>query len=310
MNGANASANVMKIHVRNNITSILWFLFLLFQASCSGDKQMNLSGRLIYANGGTNISSIDLQTLKEEVLYYGHPSSLTYLTRTIADKFLFTDCHGLRDPNCLLKEFDIISGTVKTLRTGIMPTYVARSDSVFFYDAAKDDGEKWLFVGQREALDNARKVTKAPAALVLPNGLLYELAAPVVEVSPNEVALVGEDEGLWIYQISQSRLIPTEIKYSFPRAWRSQMGQLICYDWQAKEFYQIDLKTKNTEKLPLLKGARGPVYIPKYDTLIYGKTRLHWLISEMPEIFAYSFSTGEKVKLQSPATMSSGIWFE
>lgn len=292
---------------------LLWLLLLLPFVSCRLRGEANLSGRLIYTNGGKYIDALDLDALTREILYEGQYDGINIqsITKIAAGKFLFSECDGLRKPHCLLKEFEVAAGTAKTLRPGRMPVYVAQSGSVFFYDSSsKDAGEEWLFVAERNALDTARRIAKAPTAKLLPNGLSYELETPVVEISPDEIVFVGEDRQLWIYQISTSRLTPTGVHNARPKVWRSWTQQLICYDWESEEAYQIDLKTKRTEKLPFLKKAWGIVYIPHTDTLMYSESRLYLFISETSDIWAYKFGTGERVKVQPHVAMATGIWLE
>lgn len=288
----------------------LWFLFLLTPTGCSMGEHVELSGDLIYTGRGKDIGLIDLDSMEYQVIYEGmhHGTTITRLTKVTADKFIFEECPVTEA--CVLKEFDMSSRTSKTLRTGRMPTYVAESNKVFFYDSSKDDKKEWLFVSDWGAMDTARKVAKAPAPKVLPNGLRYPLMTPAIQISADAVALVGEDEQLWVYHISESKLEPTGIKHSFPKVWRSQTQQLICYDWELKEYYQIDLKTRRSDKLPQLKGTFGHTYIPKHDALVFGEASLHFLISERYDIYAYSFEKRKRVKLRSHASISSGFWLE
>jgi hypothetical protein len=160
-----------------------------------------------------------------------------------------------------------------------------------------------------DTLDSVRKVAKAPRIHENPNGFPYSWIAPVIQVSPDEVVFVGEDDAVWMYQISQSRMMPTGIRNALPEFWRSQTKQLVCYNWESKEFFQVDLKSKHSEKIPHFKRSYfGFVYIPKHDAVVFGTSRLYFLVSERFEIFAYSFSSGEKVKLLSRNSISRGIW--
>lgn len=288
----------------------LWFLFLLTPTGCSMGEHVDLSGRLIYSGGGKDIEIINLDSMESGTIYEDihNGTTITRLTKVTPDKFIFEECPVTEA--CVLKEFDISSRTSKTLCTGRMPTYVPESKTLFFYDYSKDNKEKWLFVSDLGAMDDARKVAKAPADKVLPNGLRYPLMTPVIQISADEVALVGEDEQLWIYQISESNLKPTGIKHSFPEIWRSQTQQLIYYDWESKEYHQIDWKTKRSEKLPQIDDAFGLTYIPKHDALVFGEGSLHFLISERYDIYAYSFENKKKVKLRSHASIWSGFWLE
>lgn len=288
----------------------LWFLFLLIPSGCSMGEHLDLSGRLIYSSGGKVIRVSDLDSMEFQTIYESihNVASIERITRVTPDKFIFEECPVTEA--CVLKEFDMSSRKSKTLRTGRMPTYVSESNKLFFYDYAKDNKEKWLFISDLAIMDTPRKVAKAPADKVLPNGLRYPLMTPVVQTSADEVALVGEDEQLWIYQISESKLEPTGIKHNSPEIWRSKTQQLICYDWELKEYYQIDLKTKVIEKLPQLEGTSGLTYLPRHDALVFGEASLHMLISERYDIYVYSFENKKREKLRSHASIWSGFWLE
>lgn len=287
-----------------------WFLFLFTFTGCNMGEHVNLSGYLIYSGGGKRIEVIDLDSMESHVLYESthNVASIEKLTKVTSNKFMFEE--GPITEPFTIKEYDMKNRASVTLRKGRLPTYIPESNNVFFYDYSKDSKEKWLFVSVLDAMGTARKVTKAPLPKRLPNGILYSLLTPVVQISPDEVALVGDDEQLWIYQISESNLKPTGIKHSFPKMWRSQTQQLICYDWELNEYYQVDLKTKQREELPQLKGFHGLTYIPKHDVLVFEKGGWQFPIAERHDIYAYSFKNQKRVKLKSHASISSGIWFE
>ena len=271
-------------------------------------EQMNPSGRLIYSAGDSKIVLLDLGLRKSEVIYDRSPdvALIERLTKVSDDKFLFQECPITE--TCMLKEFDLITKNITTLRKGKMPTYVAKANKLFFYSLTHDTNEKWLFVASLDASSTSVKVAKAPPRVQLPNGLLSDREAPALEISPDQVLFVGEDYHLWIYQIPQSTLRPTGIAHSLPVAWRSLTQDLICYDWDAKAYYQINLETKQTRPLPQYESAFGLLYIPQLDTLVYAKTRLYLFVSERYDIFAYEFSHDKEIKLQSNAGMATGIW--
>ena len=273
---------------------------------------MHLTGRLVYSRGGNDIQMLDFGTMERETVYEGAyvGIGINHLTKLTENTFVFEDCHGTRDPNCLLKEFDMDHRSVNTLRSGRMPSYLAGSNSLFFYDSLGDKGEQWLFVAGKDTVDTASQVAKAPPEHVSSMGMTYSRMAPAVQISPDEVAFLGDEEEIWTYKISQARLASTEIEHCKPIAWRKETQHLFCWDWESKYFSQVDLKTKRAEKLSQLGDAYSLVYLPKHDALIYGKGRLRFFISETSDIFAYSFGNGKTVRLLKDAYITSGVRFD
>ncbi len=292
----------------------MFFLCLFFLDSVFSNKvahASDLSGKLIYANGTNIIRSLDLSTLKHEILHkepFGiFINNLSKITET---RFIYQDCDGTRKPGCLLQEFDIENKSVKTWRSGHIPTYVKESNSIFFYESAPDTGEEWLFVVNLEAIGNAKKVMRAPSTHKTQNGIPYSYKGPVVQISPDQVIFVGEDDGIWIYQISNSKLISTDIKNIRPIFWLDKTKELIGYNWESKGIVRYDLKSKRIEQLPQFKASSGFVYIPNYDTVISWEGRLHFFISERFDIFSYHLGSGERMKIVPNHHISSGIWFQ
>ena len=273
-------------------------------------EHLNLSGYLIYTGGTKNIKALDLRTMETETLYESIHNVALFprITKITDNKFIFDEFPITE--NHFLKEFDIKSKIATNLREGHLPTYIPESNNVFFYDTLKDSKEKWLYVSTLDAIGTARRVTKAPKPRKLPNGISYRLLAPVIQISSDEVVLVGEDKQLWIYNISESDLRKTGIINCFPKIWRNKTQQLICYDWELREYCQINLKTKHREELPQLKGTFDIIFIPKYDTLLYGKARVHFLISERYDVYAYNITNKKEIKFKSHTFLGSAIWVE
>jgi len=194
------------------------------------------------------------------------------------------------------------------MRSGRLPTYIPESKTVLFYDVDEKSGGTWLHIVDMKTPDISHKIAKAPADIILPNGLPYPLVTQPLQISGDKIIFVGYDQNLWIYQIKSSRLTPTNIKKCAPQVWRSRSQQLVCYDWESQEFYQTTL-AGHAEKFPQLKGAYGLVYIPSDDVIVYGKARLKMLVSEAHDIFAYSFITKMQVKVRTNSNITSGIWF-
>lgn len=272
-------------------------------------ETIKLSGQLVYSAGGNDISLIELNNLTHSNLGSFATDSINNFTRLSANAVIFEDCDGLREPNCLLKEFDSRTKSLNTLRSGQLPTYVPESKVILFYEQDEVSREGWLHIADIKTPSTSRKIAKAPSSPDLKIGWFYYVR-PVIQISPNNVLLVGEDFQLWNYDISLSVLNPIGIKNCLPQFIRSNTQQLICYDAKTQGVYQIDLNSQRVELLPQLKGAHGFVYIPKYDTVIYGKTRLYMLMFETSDIWAYDFGKQEKVKIQSKADIASGVWLE
>lgn len=291
--------------VKSRITLLLFLIPVL--ASCDLTKKMNISGELVYTHGGKDIESISLESKTPSAIYRSieNVATIAHLTKVTDTEFVFEECSGMGD--CSLKEFNLKTRSAKTLRSGIKPTYIPESNSLFYYNVPGSDIENWLFVVDKNTLTSPRKVAKAPPSNDSKIGWFYYVT-PVVQSSPNTVLLVGEDMQLLSYDISQSILNPTGIKNCLPQFIRSNTQQLICIDTKSWDIYEIDLNSRHVELLSQLKGAHGFVYIPKYDTVIYGKTRLYRLMSETSDMWAYNFSTQEKVKIQSNSDIGGGFW--
>lgn len=277
-------------------------LLLLFVVTCSDGEAMDLRGRLIYSSGGNAIEALNLQSLKTEVLYRGEPgASIARLTKITEQQFLFDECSG----RCTLKLFDMQRRATTDVGEGYMPTYVRKESKILFY--AGSGNEKWLLIAPINDLQSSRKVAKAPPTIALPNGLSYSPEKPPVEMSPDEVVLVGEDYHLWIYHVAEAKLTRTNVARCFPVMWRERSHDLICWDWDAKQYSKVNLATAQREQLPQYEDASDLVYLPELDVLVYGKARLHLLISERHDMFVAPFTGGKERKLRSHATISSGF---
>ena len=276
-------------------------------SSCNIHNGMNLTGKLVYSGGSSEIKTVDLASLASATLYKSphNVALIAHLTKVTPDLILFDECPVTE--SCVIKELNLSNGETKTLHTGQMPIYVAEHDCLFFYDRSEYQNDNALLMAKRNEIAARHKVANMPPPKRLPNGNLLPVATPAIQISQDEVVFVGEDHQLWIYRISESTLFPTEVKDCLPQVWRNQTQELLCYDWNSWELYAIDLQTKQKKVMSFLKRAHGLLYVPEDDLLIYGKSRLYFLISETSDIFAYSFATSERVKLRPHAHISSGI---
>lgn len=276
---------------------------------CYSNNAMELAGGLIYSSGANDIEFLNLDSKKSFVIYKSahNVAIIDHLMKIKDKRFMFEECSGTGP--CLIKEFNTGNGMEKAIRQGIYPTYIAENDSIFFYNTPERNKENWLFISDRGGTGEPLKIIKAPISDD-PRIDWWYLVTPVVKISSDEVVLVGEDRQLWIYQMSKSVLTPTGITKCLPQFFRNRARQLVCYHHDTWDIYQIDLKTKQTEQLSKLEGAHGLVYIPEHDVVIYGKDRLHFLISETSDIFAYSFSTGKNTGIRPRAYVASGFWID
>ncbi len=284
-------------------------LFCLLQhPGTSIPKDMTLSGRLIYSSGGNRLNSIELRTMKFSTLSPNQTDSIDHLTVVSKEVFIYQDCDGSRDPNCLLRQYDVGSGTSKALRSGYLPRYISETKTLLFYELDKATGQKWLCSAHIESPNIFKRIAKGPTDLVLPNGLKYPLVAQPVQISADEVLFVGDDRALWTYRLSDSMLTSTGIKGKVPLAWRERTQHLISYDSNVRNVQQISLSTGVSKNLPNLKGTHGLVYLPDSDSLIYSKPRISIRGTEASDIFSYRFDNHQETKLRANSHLSSGVW--
>lgn len=294
------------------IKIIFTFLFITFIYIFFGgieSDSMKLSGRLVYSSGKNQIDLIKLDGFGiDGVGQFSSDDYINYFTLLSDGQILFENCAWNRKQNCLLMKFDMDAKKTSFLRSGYLPTYISEAQAILFYDLDEKSGQKWLYIADLKNPFISKKIAKAPADKILPNGLNYPLATQPVQISNDEIIFVGEDSALWIFQISSAKLRSTGIKESIPRLWRKRTQQLICYDLKTQEFYQISLMTGDIEKLPQLKGAYGLVYLPNDDAIIYGKSHANMLISEKYDMFVYRFDTKKEIKSRDDVFISSGLW--
>lgn len=301
MNKFNCKINIIFI-------SVFIICIFIFFGGIESDS-MKLSGRIVYSSGTNQIDLIKLDGFGVDNV--GQVSSgeyIDYFTLLSDGLILFENCAWNRKQNCILMKFDIDTKRASVLRSGYLPTYILEAQALLFYDLDEKSGQKWLYIADLKNPFISKKIAKAPAERILPNGLKYSLTTQPVQISNDEFVFVGEDSALWIFQISSAKLRSTGIKESIPRLWRKRTQHLICYDLKTKEFYQISLMTGHIEKLPQLKGAYGLVYLPNDDAIIYGKSHLNMLISEKYDMFAYHFDSKKEIKLRDNISISSGLW--
>ena len=288
----------------------LTLLYGALMVGAAGSTEPKLDGCLVYANRGKDITSVDLEDLKDQTKYEGRSAnvSIEYLTQISPVEFIFDECDALASPNCRLREFDLVRKSVNTLRSGRMPTYVSEVDSVFFYDLSDDDGAQWLYLSKRQSMNTATKIVKAPGRVTLPNGLKFRPWHPVVQVSPSEVVFMGEGQDLWIYNIANNQKRELGVKNKSPEIWIGNSQELIAWDWETKGYYQIDLKIKEVGKISALNRAhKGLVYLPKQDAILFSRSRADMSRSETSDIFMHDLRSKQTKKLVSNKLMSSGF---
>jgi len=290
----------------NDFLKILLFAVVPL-TSCTADENMNIEGRLIYIVRGGNVGAITFSA--SEYIFSSFyesegVSAINHLTRENDNALLFDEC--IRG-KCSIKRFSLKTRQVTLLRSGSLPSYISNHDKLFFYDRASD-GVSWLFEASLGDIKNATKIAKEPEWKTLPNGIRQSVTTPVIHISNDEVTFVGKDEQLWLYNIANTKLASMNIKGCRPILWMDKRNQLLCSDWDTWDTFFLDLKTKNKEEMPDLKGAYGFVYVPSSDALIYGRTRSRLLVGEAYDIFLYSFADKEEKRIKDNAHFSGGVW--
>ena len=277
---------------------------------CDADESVNINGQLIYTDGGSSVNAISWGSsgCRFSSLYKNEEiSAIDHLTRVNSDAVLFGECNVMGD--CVIRRYSLDAKQGGVIRTGRMPSYISNHDKLFFYDESFD-GKKWLFMAPLGDVKNAEKIFEEPKWMTLPSGINQSVAMPVTQISNDEVIFVGEDRQLWLYDITNSELVPMDIGDCRPILWRNDRDQLLCSDWDTWDMFLLDIRSKGKVDLPGLKGAYGFVYIPSSDALIYGRTRSRFVVGEAYDIFFYSFSNQKEKRIKKDFHLAGGVWIE
>lgn len=286
--------------------AILVFLGIL---GCSTNGDIELTGQLIYTGGGNKVKSLNLNRAESDpvVLYESRSdvAAIGHLARIDNNSFLFDMCPVTEE--CVIKHYDLNSGRERTIRRGRLPTYDPHKRMLFLYEGS--DGERgWLVTSTLENPQAIARVAKEPKRKLLANGITQSVTTPVIQALPNQIVFTGEDTQLWMYNTSDSKLKPTGIKNCRALVWGSKTKQLLCSDWDTWEIFLLDLQTGRKEEHPELKGAYGFVYLPEYDSLVYGRTRGRVPAGEGYDIFCYSFKDEKEWKIRANDHIANGIY--
>lgn len=278
---------------------------------CNMGETIEMQGRLVYSGGGKSIMVLDLSIPGSDpkTIYQGSASVsvINRITKVNDNVFLFDECPVTE--GCTIKKYNIKTGHERSLCSGQLPTYVPDHDKLFFYGAF--DGDRlWLLSSCLEKTDVIEKIAVSPDSRILNNGISQSVTTPAVSISSNELIFSGRNNQLWIYRISVSQCIPTDITNCSPIVWRSKTNQLLCKEWDAGKPFLLDVNTKKKEELPDLVGGYGYLYIPEYDSLIYGRARFRFPAGEGYDIFVYSFEDKKEVRIKTNVHIKSGIWIK
>lgn len=271
---------------------------------CRSPQQQELSGRLVYTNGGGEIRELELKTGHSSVLYEKKGVSIDTISRTEQNRLIFGEC--ALDAPCMIKEQDLATKGSRSLGVGAMPTYVGKWNTIFYY--RREEGQERLFAAEISQLDRGKEIAKAPSPLTTNKGNTTRITSPVVSVSDDQVVFVGEDRHLWIYDLSVSQLRRTGIDGKNPVAWRSRRKLLICHNLNFDGWYQLDLNSMQATTLPEVQtGIVDLVYIEKYDAVVFLTTS--W-VPDQYNLVMYYFGTGKQTELQPKTYLRSGVWLE
>ena len=271
---------------------------MLLSFYCKGET-MNLSGKLVYSQSNS-IHILNLSTLEDDTTYIEQEefSIFTNLTKVDDKRLFFVD-----DPHHFIKELNIKTKAVKKIGDGYYPQYISEHKKLFFYDVRPDKNQRGLFMVDIESpLESAQLVREG------------RFSMQAIQISRDEI-IFHQDQKLWLYNIVTGSLQDASIKNcTYPKAFRSVTKQLLCFDTNAQHYFLTDLKVKKVEPVPALKSHTAALYIPKYDTLIFGKTRLQLFppLGEVIDIWAYSFKSKKETRLKKHAYISLGsaIWID
>lgn len=288
-------------------------LFLIGSSlmACNVSETIDMQGKLVFSGGGGKIMVLDLidRESDPEVIYES-PASISIIsriTKVTSDSFLFDECQAIG--GCTVKEFNVKTKKMGVLCSGRLPTYVPNHHIFFFYHKS-ELGEWWLSLFHLGNRGIRKKIAVAPDKRKLKNQVERSITVPAVSISPNEIIFNGNDNKLWIYQINESQKIPTGLTNSIPILWRSKTKQLFCQEIDTGELFLADINSDSKETLSVLSKSYGHLYVPEYDSLIYGKARFRFPYGEAYDIFIYSFEERKELRIKSDIHIRSGIWMK
>lgn len=292
----------------------LFFLssLIISVASLLGcDRVGEVEGKLLYSGGGGVISVAEFSAVSglTDTTIYLNPdiSAIDSIIRLDNGETVFGECNA--DGDCNIKRVTPGTRGADILRSGHLAGYLADYQSLFFYDFS-DDGDMWLFVARLDSLMSASRIAKKPEPKTLENGINRDIAVAPIPISEKEVVFVGPDAQLWIYNAENGSLDRMNIDPCYPYLWVENAQQLLCGSIDSGAPFVLNVFTNEKKEIPSLKGGYGFVYVPQHNAVIYGKTRLAWLLHEASDIFWYSLEDGSEKRLGKDIHLRYGVWLE
>lgn len=284
--------------------SILLFIAATTLISCRSPKTDRVQSIFVYATGG-KVSYIDFSgpDMASKVIYQGASGSIiSRISRIDNNTFLFDEC----SEKCSIKLHNFKTGHDEILRSGRLPTYVPKHETYFFYDES-EDGQIWLFLTKLKNPIGKEKIGPAPKDVILKNKIRKSVTRPAVAISPDEIIFFGKDNRLYRYQITDKKIVHTELTNCEPILWRSAKKQLLYRDYKTKKLFLTNLVDDQKDELPKLFGGYGYTYSSTLDALIYRKARFQFPFGEAYDLFIYFFEEKKEEKMRSNMSIRSGF---
>lgn len=287
---------------------------MLIMVTCGNDKNADLTGTLIYSQRVARIVALALTQPNESprVLYEGDGVSITALSHGRGRTILFDECGfiGAKTATgygCRIREYDLDTGAIRTLRFGNKPTVLG--DLLFFYDEVEGETGQSLFSAPFDGAGQPTRITRSSKPQILPNGIKIWTRTPVLPVSSTEIVFVGHDAKLWIYDVSLASRKPLGVEGCRPEAFRSKGNEIVCRSWGGKDNFLVNLTTGKVTKFGELFQNRAFEYVEEFDMMFFSKGRYKFPISEAYDIFVYDFSTQRDMRIRKDTYMSDAVWF-
>jgi hypothetical protein len=281
-----------------------------FLIACEMDKAPMMEGILIYSGGGRNIMTLDLGNpeIAPKVLYESSVpvSVISYLSKVDSTTIIFDECQVTK--GCSLMRLNFKTGHAELLLNGQFPSYIPERSILFFCDMHNSD--RWLFSTNMGNFDLKKQIAIVPDKLVLQNGVQRTLPSQAISISSDEVVLLGPDNTLISYRLSEDRFVITSFKEIIPILFRSKTGQLLVEEYETERIFLLSLDDSTKEELPALKGGYGYLYLPEYDALLFGKAGYRFPFGERYDLFLYYFGQEQVKKVFSNVHVGNGIYFQ
>jgi hypothetical protein len=270
-----------------------------------------LDGVLIYTTGGKQIKKLDLSVPKTNpIVIYESPyrvSTVNQVAKINSMSFVFDEKPIKK--GAVIKKFNLNDKVVVPLFPGKLPFCSKEGKEVFFY-RSEINIRGVLLIASFDRVETTRIVADEPALRKLPNGVLQSLTTPGFPITIEEVIFLGEGNRLYVYNIQKGNIQKTNILNCHPMAYRCKTKEIICRDIDSSEIYLTDKKYSHRHELPNLQGIYGAVYIPEYDSLLYGRTRFQLNIGERYDVFIYSFASKEQNLVIEDEHITAGFWIK